>query len=183
MIGIYLIIAIILSIWLFFNRSTLVNNLLLIAFVILQIVFTVYECYHINETELQYFRPDALGILLLVTLCIISVPAILHSYIYLENHKETTSRMRAIFFAALVMLISAIGVAYLSNHIAVTWIFVEITTLSASALIYHHRNERSLARGDLEICFYLRHQCNIHFYRHTFFKHGHEPGRINRPLL
>jgi len=42
------------------------------------------------------------------------------------------------------MLITAIGVAYLSNHIAVTWIFVEITTLSASALIYHHRNERSL---------------------------------------
>jgi hydrogenase-4 component F len=34
--------------------------------------------------------------------------------------------------------------AYLSNHIAVTWIFVEITTLSASALIYHHRNIRAL---------------------------------------
>ena len=34
--------------------------------------------------------------------------------------------------------------SYLSNHIAVTWIFVEITTLSASALIYHHRNIRAL---------------------------------------
>lgn len=144
MIGIYLIIAFIISGWLFFNRNTLINNLLLIAFVLLQVGFTVYECYHLNITELQFFRPDALGILLLVTLCIVSVPAIFHSYIYLNNHKETTARMRAIFFAALVMLISAIGVAYLSNHIAVTWIFVEITTLSASALIYHHRNERSL---------------------------------------
>ena len=144
MIGIYLIIAFILSGLLFFNRNTIINNLLLIVFVILQIGFTAYECYHINVTELQFFRPDALGILLLVTLCIVSVPAIYHSYIYLDNHKETTARMRAIFFAALVMLISAIGVAYLSNHIAVTWIFVEITTLSASALIYHHRNERSL---------------------------------------
>ena len=144
MIGIYLIMAFILSGLLFFNRNTLINNILLIAFVILQIVFTVYECCHMNVTELQFFRPDALGILLLVTLCIVSIPAIYYSYIYLDNHKETTARMRAIYFGAMVMLISAIGVAYLSNHIAVTWIFVEITTLSASALIYHHRNERSL---------------------------------------
>jgi len=44
----------------------------------------------------------------------------------------------------MVMLISACSMAYISNHIAVTWIFVEITTLSASALIYHHRNIRAL---------------------------------------
>ena len=42
------------------------------------------------------------------------------------------------------MLITAIGAGYLANHIAVTWIFTEITTLSASALIYHHRNKLSL---------------------------------------
>src|SRR5680860_994751 len=33
---------------------------------------------------------------------------------------------------------------YLSNHIDVTWVFVELTTLSASALIYHRRNVRTL---------------------------------------
>ena len=32
----------------------------------------------------------------------------------------------------------------MANHIAVTWIFTEITTLSASALIYHHRNKLAL---------------------------------------
>ncbi len=37
-----------------------------------------------------------------------------------------------------------LSAAYLANHIAVTWIFVELTTLSASALIYHRRNNRSL---------------------------------------
>jgi hydrogenase-4 component F len=41
-------------------------------------------------------------------------------------------------------LITSISAAYLANHIAVTWIFVEITTLSASAMIYHRRNNRSL---------------------------------------
>ncbi|BBE19115.1 hydrogenase-4 component F [Aquipluma nitroreducens] len=43
-----------------------------------------------------------------------------------------------------MLLISAISAGYLSNHIAVTWIFTEITTLSASALIYHHRNKLAL---------------------------------------
>jgi hydrogenase-4 component F len=44
----------------------------------------------------------------------------------------------------LIGLITAVGASYLSNHIAVTWIFAEITTLSASALIYHHRNKLAL---------------------------------------
>ena len=143
MIGIYLIIAFIISGILFFNRNTKLNNVLLIAFLILQCVFTIYEYNHLNVFELQYFKPDALGILLLMALTIVGIPAIYHSYLYIADHKSTP-RIRGIYFSAMVMLITAIGAAYLSNHIAVTWIFVEITTLSSSALIYHHRNERSL---------------------------------------
>jgi hydrogenase-4 component F len=43
-----------------------------------------------------------------------------------------------------VTLITSISAAYLANHIAVIWIFAELTTLSASALIYHHRNKLAL---------------------------------------
>ena len=143
MIGIYLIIAFIISGILFFNRNTKLNNILLIAFLFLQCIFTIYEYNHLNVFELQYFKPDALGILLLITLTIVGIPAIYHSHLYIKDHKSIP-RHRGIYFSAMVMLITAIGAAYLSNHIAVTWIFVEITTLSSSALIYHHRNERSL---------------------------------------
>ena len=143
MIGIYLIIAFIISGILFLNRNTKLNNILLIAYLLLQCVFTIYEFNHLNVFELQYFKPDALGILLLITLTIVGIPAIYHSHLYITDHKGTP-RIRGIYFSAMVMLITAIGAAYLSNHIAVTWIFVEITTLSSSALIYHHRNERSL---------------------------------------
>ena len=121
----------------------MLNNILLIGFLLLQCIFTIYEYSHLNVIELQYFKPDALGILLLITLTIVAIPAIYHSHLYITFHNETP-RSRGIFFSAMVLLITAIGAAYLSNHIAVTWIFVEITTLSASALIYHHRNERSL---------------------------------------
>jgi hydrogenase-4 component F len=71
------------------------------------------------------------------------VPAALHSWIYIENHKENP-QTRAIYLSSLVLLVTAISAGYLSNHIAVTWIFTEITTLSASALIYHHRNKLAL---------------------------------------
>ena len=143
MIGIYLIIAFIISGLLFSNRNTKLNNILLVAFLVLQCFFTYYEYTHLSVIELQFFKPDALGILLLMTLTIVGGAAIYHSRLYINDHKEN-ARSRGIYFSAMVLLITAIGAAYLSNHIAVTWIFVEITTLSASALIYHHRNERSL---------------------------------------
>ncbi|NVO18137.1 MAG: hypothetical protein HXX13_00460 [Bacteroidetes bacterium] len=144
MIIIYLIAAIALSLGLFLNRSTLVNNLLLLVFVVLQAGFTIYECFNLNTIQFGFFKPDAIAVLLLITLSIVSIPAIFHSHIYLVTHRETKPRVRAIYFSAMVLLITSIGMAYLANHIAVTWIFVEITTLCASALIYHHRNERSL---------------------------------------
>ncbi len=67
----------------------------------------------------------------------------IHSHIYLED-QPAPAESRAIYYAAVVLLLSAVSAGYLSNHIAVTWIFTEITTLSASALIYHHRNKLAL---------------------------------------
>jgi len=143
MVGIYLAGAFSISGLLFFNRNRVLKYLLIVAFLLLQIGFTVYECLHINTTDLNYFTPDSLGLLLLITLTIISIPAFYHSYVYLGT-KQDNPKHTAIYFAAVVALLTSISAAYLSNHIAVTWIFVELTTLSASALIYHRRNNRSL---------------------------------------
>ena len=143
MTGIYLICAFVISGLLFVNRNAILNNLLIIIFGILQIVFTVYGCLHYKITVLQYFTFDSLGLLLLMTLSIITIPALLHSYLYIIRHDETPES-RAIYFAAMVFLITSITAAYLANHIAVIWIFTEMTTLSASMLIYHHRNKLAL---------------------------------------
>lgn len=143
MIGIYLVLVFIISALLFLNRNPTINYVLVSGFLLLQCGFTVYEYLHRNITELSYFTPDAIAVLLLITLTIISVPAMYHSYKYVKS-KNDTPKHTAIYFSAMVVLLAAISAAYLSNHIAVTWIFVEITTLSASALIYHRRNTRSL---------------------------------------
>ncbi len=129
----------------FLNRKRQINYLLIILYVLLLLSFGVYEYLHLNTIQSEYFKPDSLGVLLLFSLCFISIPVLYYSYRYMEFYNpDETPHSRGLFFAAVVLLISACGLAYISNHIAVTWIFIEITTLSASILIYHHRNIRAL---------------------------------------
>jgi hydrogenase-4 component F len=144
MIEIYLIGSVLIGTGIFFNRRKVLNYTLIWLFIALQCAFTVYACMNYNVTESTYFTYDSLGIIMLLTATIISIPAVIHSHIYIEESEEKTPRSRATYFGALVLLITAVSAAYLANHIAVVWIFTEITTLSASALIYHHRNKLAL---------------------------------------
>ena len=144
MIEIYLIGSVLTGTILFFNRGKVLNYVLIWMFIVLQCAFTVYACMNYTQTESTYFTFDSLGIIMLLTATIISIPAVIHSYIYIEESEEKTPRSRATYFGALVLLITAVSAAYLANHIAVVWIFTEVTTLSASALIYHHRNKLAL---------------------------------------
>ncbi|MGV8096156.1 MAG: proton-conducting transporter membrane subunit [Mangrovibacterium sp.] len=141
--GIFLIGTLIISSGLFFNRNTVVNYSFLIIYLALLWFFSVSQLGDNNSTQLEFFSPDPLGVLMLLTISVVSIPAFWHGYRYIATHEETP-KSRGIFFAAMVMLISACSVAYIANHIAVIWIFTELTTLSASALIYHHRNIRAL---------------------------------------
>jgi len=143
MIGIYLIAAFLISFLLFLNRNKMVAFVLLGLFLALQGSLSIYAYLNFRSTEFIYFTYDPLALLLLLTLGIIAVPAFFHSHIYLED-QPAPAQSRAIYYAAIVLLVTAISAGYLANHIAVIWIFTEITTLSASALIYHHRNKLAL---------------------------------------
>jgi len=155
----YLAGAISIAAGLFWNRNNAINYGLLWVFLILQWTFTIFAYLHKGETDAIFFKFDALGILLLLALSIIAIPAVIHSRIYIKKHTDATvdthsteaekkhtetPQSRAIYFAALVLLLMGVSAGYLTNHIAVIWIFTEITTLSASALIYHHRNKLAL---------------------------------------
>lgn len=143
MMGIYLACAVLIAVLIFTNRKSSINYVLIILFGVLQTVFTIYAGFSYKSTVFEYFTFDSLGVLLLGTLSIIAIPAIFHSYLYIRRHNETP-QSRAIYFSSLVILITSISAAYLANHIAVIWIFTELTTLSASMLIYHHRNKLAL---------------------------------------
>lgn len=139
MIGIYLSSALLIALLLFLIRNNSVKYALLGLFAILQLVYAYYAFTHQNIVDLEYFMPDAVGTLFLIVLSIVVIPALIHSYIYFVHHPYLP-REQGMYYAAMVILITALSAAYVSNHIGVTWVFVELTTLSASALIYHRRN-------------------------------------------
>jgi hydrogenase-4 component F len=139
----FLIGTLVIGILLYFIKNTFVQYSLVVLYAVSLCAFGVYEFIHINRVENQFFKPDALSVLMLGALCIVSLPAFYHAYRYMATHDETP-RSRGLFFAALIVLITAICMAFISGNLAVMWIFVEITTLSASVLIYHHRNIRAL---------------------------------------
>lgn len=137
--------AVIIGVALYFNKSTRVNYALVGSFAAVLLGFVGFEFTRVNVECGGLFKPDSLALLMLLVACVVSLPVLVHASRYIEVHNiDETAGTRGLFFAALVVLIAACCMAYLSNHIAVTWIFVEITTLCASALIYHHRNIRAL---------------------------------------
>ncbi len=143
MIHVFFPLALIISIALYLNKNKIINYSLVILYALLIWIFTFYQFYHKGETHFQFFTADAIGLLLLGTLSIVMIPALFHAYRYIKTH-FTEPRIRGIFFGSVTLLLTSISMAYLANHIAVTWIFVEITTLSASLLVYHHRNQTAL---------------------------------------
>lgn len=145
MILIFPAIALLIGIALLLNKKKGVNYYLVALYAIILFGFGIFEFSQLNTIQSGYFKPDSLGVLLLLALCVIAATVLYYSYRYMEFfNPDETPRSRGLFFASVIILITACGLAYLSNHIAVTWIFIEITTLSASVLIYHHRNIRAL---------------------------------------
>ena len=143
MIEAYLITAFAMSGVLFFTRKKAVIYTLVILFLIAQCSLAVYEYQHLNLEESGYFKADAFAVIFLSVLSLISLASAYHSYVFHTKRKGLVRNV-AIYFSAWIMFIVAMSGVYLSSHIGLTWVFIELTTLCASALIYHNRNERSI---------------------------------------
>ena len=94
-----------------------------------------------GENSTGWFRFDAPGTLFYVLLCIVSAFAYFHSEAYLRENDLSQTRT----YSALVMLLTtAISGAYFASNLAVTWIFLEATTLCSAGIIYHRRTAQTL---------------------------------------
>ncbi len=143
MFGYYLIIGFLIGIVSMLNRNCMVRIILLSTFLAVQTAITVYAYFHLNEISSGYFKSDALGVIFLCVLTILSFTTFYHSFIYLK-HRKDSSRSQSFYFAALIMLIIVMTCAYLASHLGVMWVFIELTTLSVAVLIYHERTPLSL---------------------------------------
>ena len=94
-----------------------------------------------GRASTAWFTFDAAGTLFYVLLCIVSAFAYFHSEAYLRENDLAQTRA----YSALVMLLTtAIAGSYFASNLAVTWIFLEATTLCSAGIIYHRRTAQTL---------------------------------------
>lgn len=140
----YLVASLLLSAAQIVNRNLTFCRTLVCLFVVMQVALTAY-LFATPHIPTSFFQADGLARLLVLVVTIISAAAFCHSRRYIKGQSiDNDAPVRAQYYGAMSALTMALTLASLSAHLAVTWIFVEITTLSASALIFYRRTAMSI---------------------------------------
>src|ERR1035437_3024638 len=100
----YLVISLLIGAATMLNRNRAVRIVLLMMFLAVQTTMTFYAYYHLNEENSGYFKFDALGVIFLCVLTILSYTTIYHSCVYLQHRKDSVYS-QGVYFAALIILI------------------------------------------------------------------------------
>jgi hydrogenase-4 component F len=116
-------------------------HLITLAAVLLQVALTVYAFINRDATELLYFTFDPLSLIFLVILVFVSIATYYHTINYTKGIDHLN---RSLFYGSFIVLNLSLTGVYTSNNLIVTWIFLELTTLSVAYLINFHRSTASL---------------------------------------
>lgn len=139
---IYLIFSILIAASAFMARNE--RHLLIsgVLFYAVQVLFAVWILAGaFGATSLGAFQYDDAGTLFFILLTVVSAFVFAHSESYL--HGGDLRQMRT-YSALLLLLTTAIAGAYFAANLAVTWIFLEATTLCSAGLIYYRRTAQAL---------------------------------------
>ncbi len=87
------------------------------------------------------FSFDELGVLFFALMVVVACVVYTHSMVYFREEPLNLYRR---YFALLMLLTTAITGVYFANNIAVTWIFLEATTICSAGIIYHRHTTEAL---------------------------------------
>jgi len=88
-----------------------------------------------------FFAFDALGVVFYALLVVVSIFVFIHSEVYFRDEELVRYRR---YFSLLMLLTTAVTGVYFADNVAVTWIFLEATTLCAAGIVYHRHTEQAL---------------------------------------
>jgi hydrogenase-4 component F len=141
LLGIYFLTGFILSALIFLFPKRKYVYLLSLIFIIFQILFSVVSFFRKDQIDLRYFTFDSLAIIFQILLGFIATATYFHSIHYT---RESDNRTRSFFYASFIILNISLTGVYTANNLIVSWIFIELTTLSIAFLINHNRTSNSL---------------------------------------
>ncbi|MBQ5594569.1 MAG: hydrogenase 4 subunit F [Alistipes sp.] len=98
---------------------------------------------HIDEVMLHIFRADTLAVLFHMLMTAVLGFSLIHSASYLKAENVSTTSYKA-YYTLLMLLAVAITCVYYSDNLAMTWVFLELTTICSAGIIYHREFKQSL---------------------------------------
>lgn len=141
----YLIISLLLAVAPLVVRSERATQVIAALFFAVQVAAIVLVfVFDLNDSVLlSVFRADTLAVLFHVLMVAVLGFALVHSSSYLKAEQVTTRSYKA-YYTLLMLLAVAITCVYYSDNVAMTWVFLEATTICSAGIIYHREFKQSL---------------------------------------
>lgn len=141
----YLIISLLLAVAPLVVRSERATQVIAALFFAVQVAAIVLVfVFDLNDSVLlSVFRADTLAVLFHVLMVAVLGFTLVHSSSYLKAEQITTRSYKA-YYTLLMLLAVAITCVYYSDNVAMTWVFLEATTICSAGIIYHREFKQSL---------------------------------------
>ena len=143
MLIIFIILSIVLSLVVLLNKNRFILASITSVYTFLLAAISVYAFIHINEMDSLFFKFDPLGVILAFVLAVLVPFAFYFSSLYIRRHSSKPKHI-SIYYAALIMLITAMICAYFAENFGVLWVSIEATTLFVSVLVFFDRTTAAL---------------------------------------
>ena len=142
---IYIIVSLLLAVAPLAMRSERATHIIAGAFFAVQVIACVLLlCFdRVDCLMLYIFRADTLAVVFHILMTAVLGFTLLHSASYLREERVSTTSYRA-YYTLLMLLAVAISCVYYSDNVAMTWVFLEATTICSAGIIYHREFKHSL---------------------------------------
>ena len=141
----YLIISVLLAVAPLFLRTERATKIVAALFFMVQVasIAALFHFQRVDTVMLSLFRADTMAVLFHILMTIVLGFTLLHSSSYLKEDGVSTRSYRA-YYTILMLLAVAITCVYYSDNVAMTWVFLEATTICSAGIIYHREFRQSL---------------------------------------
>ena len=142
---IYIIVSLLLAVAPLAARSERATHILAGIFFAVQVAASaLLLCFgRVDSVMLYIFRADTLAVVFHILMTAVLGFTLIHSSSYLKAENVTVTSYKT-YYTLLMLLALAISCVYYSDNVAMTWVFLEATTICSAGIIYHREFKQSL---------------------------------------
>jgi hydrogenase-4 component F len=127
----------------YFIKNKTLSHAMVFGYVFAMMGLGAYLTRWVGETLNDYFFSDRLGLIFYFVLIVVSFLSAIH-YVKFVNDRNVKAADVALHNAGTIFFTGAIVGVLFTSHFGILWAFMEATTLGATVLIYHNRNQDAL---------------------------------------